>query len=325
MSLYKEMHPSQYYSELIEKAVSEIVYPAAPEGLYAPIRYTLEGGGKRVRPMLLLATADAYGADAQMALPQAIGIEMFHNFTLLHDDVMDNASVRRGRPTVHKRWNASTAILSGDTMLTMATRYIADCPQAVMPQLIELFNKTAIEIYEGQQYDMDFETRNDVSVDEYMEMIRLKTSVLLACACKMGAILAGSADSEASAMYRYGELLGLAFQLQDDYLDTYGDAALFGKEIGGDIINEKKTWLWITAMNERPAEIKAILAKKLTDYLKIKEIKEVYDELNLGERSHELIRKYADEAVAALDGAGLSADSKRFFADLAAGLNKRTN
>ena len=167
-------------------------FPAEPSGLYEPVRYTLDGGGKRLRPVLLMASAEAFGAKAEDVVKQALGIEMFHNFTLLHDDVMDNADMRRGRPTVHRRWNCSTAILSGDAMLTLATRLVADCPDIQLRGVLGLFNATAMEIYEGQQYDMDFESRNDVSIDEYMEMIRLKTSVLLGCACGLGAIMAGA-------------------------------------------------------------------------------------------------------------------------------------
>ena len=319
------MHSPEYYSDLIEKNLAGISYPEQPDGLYAPIRYTLEGGGKRLRPMLLLAAADAYGLAPGKAIPQAVGIEMFHNFTLLHDDVMDNASVRRGRPTVHRRWNQSVAILSGDAMLTMATQYVSDASPEKTHDVLKLFNKTAMEVYEGQQYDMDFETRDDVSVGEYLEMIRLKTSVLLACAARMGALLADATEKSQDSIYRYGELLGLAFQLQDDYLDTYGDPALFGKEIGGDIINEKKTWLWITAMSERPEEIKGILSKKLTDYLKIQEIKSVYDDLDLAERSHKMIEQYAAEAIAALDCAGMPHEGQVFFEKLASGLISRSN
>ena len=289
------MFSIDYFAEIVEKAVAKIVYPQQPAGLYAPIRYTLEGGGKRLRPVLLMASAKAFGAEPASVINQALGIEMFHNFTLLHDDVMDNADVRRGRPTVHRRWNNSTAILSGDAMLTMATRLIADCDGGKLPELLRLFNTTAMEIYEGQQFDMDFENRDDVTVDE----------------CE--------------AMYRYGELLGLAFQLQDDYLDTYGDPALFGKEIGGDIINEKKTWLWITAMAECPAQMNAVLDKKLTDYLKIKEIKEIYDSLNLPSRSHELIERYASEAVACLSDVAVTTVAKDFFKALAAKSTTRSN
>ncbi len=311
------MFTTDYFAEIIERGISDIVYPAKPAGLFAPIRYTLEGGGKRLRPVLLLASAEAFGCNPEVALPQAVGIEMFHNFTLLHDDVMDNADVRRGRPTVHRRWNSSTAILSGDAMLTMATQFMADCDKSLMPDVMAMFNKTAMEIYMGQQYDMDFEHRDDVTVDEYLEMIRLKTSVLLACACRIGAMLAGADEKSADAMYRYGELLGLAFQLQDDYLDTYGDPALFGKEIGGDIINEKKTWLWINAMAEARERMEKILDRKLTDYLKVKEIKEVYDSLDLPARSHELITRYTDMAINALSEAGIPAEARAFFTSLA--------
>ncbi|MBD5225234.1 MAG: polyprenyl synthetase family protein [Bacteroidales bacterium] len=319
------MHSPEYYSDLIENAISSIIYPSSPDGLYAPIKYTLEGGGKRIRPMLLLATADAFGYNPEKAINQAAGLEMFHNFTLLHDDVMDNAFVRRGRPTVHRRWNMCTAILSGDAMLTLATQLMTKCSPDILPEILELFNATAMEIYEGQQYDMDFENSTGISVDEYMEMIRLKTSVLLACGCKMGAILADASVKSQEAMYRYGELLGLAFQLQDDYLDTYGDPALFGKEIGGDIINEKKTWLWITAMTECPEQMTAVIDEKLTDYLKVKNIKEVYDSLNLGDRTHKLIERYAEMAVEALADAELSEEGLLFFKNLAGKLSSRSN
>jgi len=313
------------YSELIEKEIALIDYPKVAPGLYEPIRYTLDGGGKRLRPVLLMAAAEAFGCEAGNVIPQALGIEMFHNFTLLHDDVMDNADVRRGRPTVHRRWNSSAAILSGDAMLTMASCLMARGDGEKMAATLDLFNTTAMEIYQGQQLDMEFENRSDVSVEEYMEMIRLKTSVLLACACAIGALRAGASRSCCDAMYRFGERLGLAFQLQDDYLDTYGDPALFGKEIGGDIINEKKTWLWINAMAEHPGEMAAVLAKKLTDYLKVREIKAIYDELNLPARSHALIERYANEAVEALGEAQLPPEAFRFFSALALRLVNRNN
>lgn len=305
------------YSELIEKELASLAYPKVAPGLYEPIRYTLDGGGKRLRPVLLMAAAEAFGGKAQEVMPQALGIEMFHNFTLLHDDVMDNADVRRGRPTVHRRWNSSVAILSGDAMLTMASVLMGKGDDSALASTLELFNTTAMEIYQGQQLDMEFEDRTDVSVDEYMEMIRLKTSVLLACACAIGALRAGASRAGCEAMYRYGERLGLAFQLQDDYLDTYGDPTLFGKEIGGDIINEKKTWLWITAMAERPDDMKKVLAKKLTDYLKVREITAIYDELDLPARTHTLIERYAAEAVEALGEAGLQPAALNFFTGIA--------
>lgn len=305
------------YSELIEKELASLTYPKVAPGLYEPIRYTLDGGGKRLRPVLLMAAAEAFGGNAQEVMPQALGIEMFHNFTLLHDDVMDNADVRRGRPTVHRRWNSSAAILSGDAMLTMASVLMGKGDDSALASTLELFNTTAMEIYQGQQLDMEFEDRTDVSVDEYMEMIRLKTSVLLACACAIGALRAGASRAGCEAMYGYGERLGLAFQLQDDYLDTYGDPTLFGKEIGGDIINEKKTWLWIMAMAERPDDMKKVLAKKLTDYLKVREITAIYDELDLPARTHTLIERYAAEAVEALGEAGLQPAALNFFTGIA--------
>nr|MDE6126736.1 polyprenyl synthetase family protein [Muribaculaceae bacterium] len=271
------MFSTDIFADMVEQKLPTLTEARTPATLFAPIAYTLSGGGKRLRPVLLLAAAKAFGLEPAEALDQALGIEVFHNFTLLHDDVMDNADVRRGRPAVHRRWNASAAILSGDAMLTMATQLMTKAPAAMLPEVMELFNTTAMEVYAGQQLDMDFEERQDVTVDEYIEMIRLKTSVLLACACRMGALLAGASEESQTAMYRYGELLGLAFQLQDDLLDTYGDPALFGKEIGGDIINEKKTWLWINAMAREPQRMRQILDKKLTDYLKIREITEVYD------------------------------------------------
>lgn len=314
------MFDKDFFSETVEEAIAHIDYGPGPKGLFAPVEYTLEGGGKRLRPMLLLATYKALASDEdrdRLPLDQALGIEMFHNFTLLHDDVMDRAEVRRGRPTVHKRWNESVAILSGDAMLTLATQMIARGAGDKLENVLDLFNRTAMEVYGGQQLDMEFESRRDVSVEEYIEMIRLKTSVLLACACKLGAIMAGASGEDADAMYRYGELLGLAFQLQDDNLDTYGDPALFGKEIGGDIINEKKTWLWINAMNREPERLQRVIDQKLTDYLKIQEVRKIYDGLGLEEEARELIGHYAREAVKALDQISLTPEARDFFASLA--------
>lgn len=314
------MFDKDFFSETVEEAIAHIDYGPGPKGLFAPVEYTLEGGGKRLRPMLLLATYKALASDEdrdRLPLDQALGIEMFHNFTLLHDDVMDRAEVRRGRPTVHKRWNESVAILSGDAMLTLATQLIARGAGDKLENVLDLFNRTAMEVYGGQQLDMEFESRRDVSVEEYIEMIRLKTSVLLACACKLGAIMAGASGGDADAMYRYGELLGLAFQLQDDNLDTYGDPALFGKEIGGDIINEKKTWLWINAMNREPDRLQRVIDQKLTDYLKIQEVRKIYDGLGLEEEARELIGHYSREAVKALDQVSLTPEARDFFASLA--------
>jgi len=312
------MFDKDYFSELIERAIADIDYGDGPKGLFLPVQYTLDGGGKRLRPLLLLASCAALGGDPVAALNQATGIEMFHNFTLLHDDVMDRAEVRRGRPTVHRRWNESVAILSGDAMLTLATMLVVKGAGQRLEQILDLFNTTAMEVYAGQQLDMEFEGRRDVTVDEYIEMIRLKTSVLLACACKMGAIMAGATAEDAAAMYRFGEQLGLAFQLQDDNLDTYGDPALFGKEIGGDIINEKKTWLWINAFGSEPERMQRVIDQKLTDYLKIREIRRIYDDLNLRDRAQQLIERYAGEAVESIADVEMSPEARAFFTSLAA-------
>lgn len=315
------------YLGIIEQSLKEISYPSSPAGLYAPVKYTLDCGGKRLRPVLTLACCEAFGADPRSAVNQASGIEMFHNFTLLHDDVMDHADMRRGRPTVHTRWGDRTAILSGDAMLSMATDMITrGCPDSRMRQVISLFYRTAMEIYEGQQYDMDFEDRTDVSVEEYMDMIRLKTSVLLGCACEMGALMAGAPADSCRAMYSYGEKLGLAFQLQDDYLDTYGDPIVFGKEIGGDIINDKKTWLLITAMAE---DRTGVLAREISSPSepahKIESVRGVYDSLGLPARCRAIIGRYVDEAIACLDRAALTPAAREFFVEIAEKSRTRQN
>lgn len=311
------------YIAAAEEAVGNLDIPASPAGLYDPIRYTLQAGGKRIRPVLTLAVADAVAPDGRrLAANQAAAIEMFHNFTLLHDDVMDRADMRRGRPTVHRRWSESTAILSGDAMLTLATQLIADCTPDILPAVLGLFNNTAMEIYQGQQLDMEFESRKDVTVGEYMEMIRLKTSVLLACACRMGAMLAGASETACQSMYDYGIALGLAFQLRDDWLDTFGDPEVFGKAIGGDIVNGKKTWLHLNAVKADPEGMAAAMACK-TRAGKVRRVKAVYERLGLSEKCSALIDSYVARAVGSLSGAGLAEEYRQWFADLALRLCKR--
>lgn len=307
------------YLQIVTDAISNLRLPGHPSGLYDPIRYTLNCGGKRLRPVLALAACEAFGKEAMTAIHQAIAIEMFHNFTLLHDDVMDKAEVRRGRPTVHVKWNEETAILSGDAMLTTANMLLAVKCGERLPQALELFNGTAMNIYEGQQYDMDFESRTDVTVEEYMEMIRLKTSVLLGCACGMGALMADAPFETQVRFFDFGVNLGLAFQLQDDYLDTYGDPETFGKSIGGDILNDKKTWLLIMAMNEdKSGRIKSMLLGTTDDpESKIKAVRSIYDELDLPQRIHELISAYIDTAIKCLDHLELAPEARSFFMDLA--------
>ena len=313
------MFAPDYLVNYINSAISKIKYPDEPSGLYEPIKYTLCDGGKRLRPLLTLATCDALGGDIDGAKNQAIGVEIFHNFTLLHDDVMDNADMRRGKATVHRKWNEATAILSGDAMLTLATQFMTKGDGTKIWDVISLFNTTAMEVYQGQQYDMDFEKRLDVTVDEYLEMIRLKTSVLLGCACKLGAIMAGAFDSEQKAFYKYGVKLGLAVQLQDDFLDTYGDPNIFGIKIGGDILNDKKTWLLISALNEdNSGKLKEIIGnKEIAPEEKIAQVKSIYDNLNLGNRCKELMEQYATEAIDALKTVGLSDTDLKFFKKMA--------
>ncbi|MCH5326398.1 MAG: polyprenyl synthetase family protein [Duncaniella sp.] len=306
------------YLALVREAISNLRLPEQPAGLYSPITYTLDCGGKRLRPVLTLAVCDAFGTDPMKAIHQAVAIEMFHNFTLLHDDVMDRADVRRGRPTVHRKWDERTAILSGDAMLTTAGMLLGIKAGDHLATALDLFNGTAMNIYEGQQYDMDFETRTDVTIEEYMEMIRLKTSVLLGCACAMGALMADADMETQLRFFDYGVNLGLAFQLQDDYLDTYGNPETFGKAIGGDILNDKKTWLLIMALSEdKTGTVRALLGSRENPQFKIDKVRSVYNELGLPERIHELISAYIDTAIKCLDHINLSPEARVFFMDLA--------
>ena len=235
------MKTSKEILDIVSRYIDSLPYDRQPLSLYEPIKYVLSAGGKRIRPSFVLMAYDMFRDDVETALPAAAALETYHNYTLLHDDLMDNADVRRGRPTVHKKWDANTAILSGDTMLSLAYLHLAKVEAARLKPALDLFTETALEVSEGQQYDMEFESRNDVAEAEYIEMIRLKTSVLLACALKMGALLAGASEEDMELIYKFGEKVGLAFQLQDDYLDVYGDPAVFGKATGGDITSNKKT------------------------------------------------------------------------------------
>ena len=320
------MKPFQAYLDTVNQAIAAIPYPQQPSQLYEPIAYHMALGGKRVRPVLALMACDALGGDTAAALDAAVGIEMFHNFTLLHDDVMDNADVRRGKPTVHRRWNDNTAILSGDTMLTIATQYIA---RTANWQVMDLFNKTAIEIYEGQQWDMDYEERNDVTVEEYINMIRLKTSVLLGCALKTGALIARADDKDADMIYQAGVNMGLAFQLRDDVLDVWGDPVTFGKEIGGDIMNNKKTFLLINAMQLATGDNADELRHWLNDPYtsredKVAGVTALYERLGVRQMAEDAITRYNDLAVAAFNQLKISDDDKASFIALANKLSGRT-
>ncbi len=313
------MKPFQDYLDLVNQAIAAIPYPKQPSQLYEPISYHMALGGKRIRPVLALMACDAMGGDLEVAIDGAVGIEMFHNFTLLHDDVMDNADVRRGKPTVHCRWNDNTAILSGDTMLTIATQYIARTGNW---QVMDLFNKTAIEIYEGQQWDMDYEQLNDVTVDEYINMIRLKTSVLLGCALKTGALIADSDDKDADLLYEAGVNMGLAFQLMDDMLDVWGNPETFGKEIGGDIMNNKKTFLLINAMHLAKGDDADELRHWLNDRYatredKVNGVTALYERLGVRELALDAIAHYNDLAIEAFNQVKMSDEDKNAFTSLA--------
>lgn len=299
----------------IETALAAIPYPQQPEGLYEPIRYVLSMGGKRLRPTLTLMAYALYKEDTERALPTAIGLETYHNHTLLHDDLMDKADMRRGKPTVHKKWDENTAILSGDTMLIMAFQHIlrTDCHR--LPEVLNLAARTMQEICEGQQYDMNFESRNDVREEEYIEMIRLKTSVLLACALKAGALIADAPEEDCEQLYQFGEKIGLAFQLQDDYLDCYGDPAVFGKQIGGDICCAKKTFMLINAFNRANDAQKAELNRLLNDVdereEKVAGVLALYDELEIPALCRERMETLYAEARRIFDSLPIDAECKQ--------------
>jgi geranylgeranyl diphosphate synthase type II len=300
-----------------------------PKGLYEPIRYVLSLGGKRIRPVLMLMAYELWKNDSDTILPQAAALETYHNFTLLHDDVMDNADVRRGHPTVHKKWNENTAILSGDNMLALAFKWM-QTPAERMPEVLATFTQTAIEINHGQQYDVDFENRDDVTEAEYLEMIRLKTSVLLACAVKIGALLANAPAQDVENLYKFGEAIGLAFQLQDDYLDVYGDPAVFGKEIGGDIVSNKKTYMLINAFQKAEGKDKEMLVKWIATPVtqknrgqKVAAVTSIYNKLGIDLMAKAKMEEYYEQALQALAEVNVPDDKKEALLSFAAKMMKR--
>ena len=300
---------------MVNRALDEERYNRQPVSLYEPIKYVLSMGGKRIRPVLMLLSYNLYKDNPADILVQAEGLETFHNFTLLHDDLMDRADLRRGHATVHKRWNDNTAILSGDSMLVLAYQKMLRCDQRHLAPVTELFTETALQINEGQKYDMDFETRNDVTVEEYVEMIRLKTIVLLGCALKMGAIMADAPAADADLLYRFGEQIGLAFQLQDDLLDVYGDEKVFGKAIGGDITVNKKTYLLINALNQATPEQHAELmrwvgAENFDRQEKIAAVTRIYNEIGVRELCEEKIRHHFEQGMALLERVSVTPERK---------------
>ncbi|HKL71162.1 MAG TPA: polyprenyl synthetase family protein [Marinilabiliaceae bacterium] len=295
------------YREIIEKAILKLPKEKKPEGLYSPIDYILSLGGKRIRPALCLAGTALFNEEAvKQCIPTALGLEIFHNFTLLHDDIMDKSPIRRNKPTVHERWNDNTAILSGDAMLIQAYQFIAQSPISTLQRVLTVFNQTAIEVCEGQQYDMDFETRSDVTETEYLEMIRLKTGVLLGASLKIGAIIGGATNQEVEDIYDFGVTLGVCFQLQDDWLDVFGSQEKFGKPIGGDILNNKKTFLLINALNHLEAEDKDKLIdwtkqKTFSKKEKIEAVKELYEKANASASTKELMDEYYKKSMNSLE------------------------
>ena len=310
----------------VNEAIAGLDWSKEPQGLYAPIAYALSSGGKRLRMQLVLAGCRLVGGNEQDALPFAEAIEVFHNFTLLHDDVMDRADVRRGQPTVHIKWNDNTAILSGDQMLIEAYRLLEGVPQQYLPQLLRLFTKTATEICEGQQYDVDFKQRDDVQISDYIEMIRLKTSVLLAAALQGGAIIGGANEAQQQALYNYGIHLGLAFQIQDDLLDCFGDPKTFGKAIGGDISCNKKTYLLLSARDNADVKQRAALERWLAQsepsQEKIEAVKQLYIATSAREAAEQAIQQHTQEALDCLKALPQNEETHR-LSEMALSLAKR--
>lgn len=316
-----ENHIDSITRELFEN----LRFTEEPRGLYDPLRYMMEIGGKRIRPRLCLLAYSLYkDSFDESILSPAAAIEVFHSFTLIHDDIMDKADVRRGVPTVHRRWNDNTAILSGDVMSIESYRLIAKAPAEVLPKGLELFSKTAVEVCEGQQYDMDFEDLESVPMDDYLKMIGLKTAVLIACAAKMGALIAGASERDCELLYRYGYDLGLAFQIADDWLDTYADPKVFGKAIGGDIVNNKKSWLMTRAfekIGDRRGELLDAMAMPVSTEeekeAKIAAVKAIYAELGVGEEAKKEIIRLHSQSLAHAAALNLQPESYRLLENYA--------
>lgn len=321
------MQTNEQMLSAIENYLAQAEFPAEPELLYAPIGYSLSGGGKRLRPMLLTLACGIFSDDVQQALPAAAAVEVFHNFTLLHDDIMDNAAVRRGKPSVYAKWGQNVAILSGDAMMIYAYRLLSTVPASLLPQVLSTFNTMALEVCEGQQYDMDFERKPKVSVVEYMHMIELKTSVLLAGATTIGALLGGASEEDCRKLRRFAIELGLAFQLQDDLLDSYGDQRL-GKAIGGDILEGKKTYLMITAMSRADEATREMLRTAyrdpaLSDAEKIGKVKSIYDRLDVPRLTEQQIQLRFERALSILDTLSVEPSRTKRMRDYAMSLMDR--
>ena len=304
-----------FFKDELEKSLDSRQVNVEPVQLYTPIDYILSLGGKRLRPVLTLMTCDFFGGDYKKAMPAALAVELFHNFSLIHDDIMDEAPLRRGKETVHKKWDINTGILSGDAMLILAYQYFEAYEPTLFQELAKLFSKTAIEVCEGQQYDVDFETRNDVSIPEYLKMIEYKTAVLVGAAMKMGAIVAKTSQKNKEDIYEFGRNLGIAFQLQDDYLDAFGNPETFGKQVGGDILSNKKTFLFLTALQcGTEKEIKALKvffqSKSESDTQKVQKVKTIFETTGASKATQLEIEKYTQRAFETLENLDLSEDKK---------------
>ena len=322
------MQRIQQYITLINQELADIPYNKEPKELYLPIKYSLELGGKRLRPALLLLANDLFGGKPENAINAALAIEIFHNFTLVHDDIMDNAPLRRNNPTVYKKWNANIAILSGDVMCINAIQYLAKSNPKYVVEILELFNTTAIEVCEGQQLDMNFEKLDTVTIDEYINMIELKTAVLLAASLKIGAVLANANQEDANHIYEFGKNLGVAFQLMDDVLDLYGDPKKFGKQIGGDVLANKKTYLLLKAKELAKNEVKkeldfCINSAFLDKESKVKRVTKIFDSLNIKQLAEAEMNLFYNTALAHLDSINVPQDKKQVFEDFAKALMNR--
>lgn len=302
--------------------------PKQPENLYNPINYILELGGKRLRPVLTLMTAEIFDANYKDAFDAALSVEIFHNFSLVHDDIMDDAPLRRGQQTVHEKWDINTGILSGDAMLIMAYQLFENYEPKTFQALAKLFSKTALEVCEGQQYDVDFETRDDVTISEYLKMIEYKTAVLVGAAMKMGAIVAKTSEENKESIYQFGRLLGIAFQLQDDYLDAFGDPKTFGKQIGGDIIENKKTYLYLKALEylgaDKKRQLEQLYSVQLEDNKdKIETVKQFFVESGSAKATQNAIEEYTNKAFKVLDDLTISEEKKQLLKEFGMGLMTR--
>jgi geranylgeranyl diphosphate synthase type II len=316
------MHSPKYFQELLEKEIHALDFPASPSELYDPIRYILSLGAKRLRPCLVLMSNELFGGVPEKALAPALGIEVFHNFTLMHDDIMDRAPLRRGKETVHTKWNSNIAILSGDTMFVKSCQMMMQAPENCRTEILDLFLKTAAEVCEGQQIDMNFENREDVRIPEYLEMISLKTAVLLACSLRVGAILAAAGKNDAERIYRFGKNLGIAFQLHDDILDLYAESEKFGKQVGGDILSRKKTILLLQALasnkSNEVADLKKWMSSDSANHEeKIAAVRNIFQSLDVRRKSEEVMEKYFRLAMNELEQVQVDAGKKVALTDLA--------